>query len=127
MVKKILFVVFISIFGNKFFYAQQINIDSLRDAVETMGSDSETVIKLHKLSGKYRLLNLDAALLCGQAAFEKSKNLSSKKIQIDAEYALALVYSDKSDFINTILHLTSAQKKLKRRAIYSGFRYAIIL
>lgn len=109
--KFFIFIFFISFFGTKISYAQQIDLDSLKDAVEKMDSDTETVVKLNKQAAKYRLLNLDAALICASASFEKSKTLPFQKIQIDAEYAIALVYSDKSDFVNTVLHLTSAQKK----------------
>ncbi|MEO8760199.1 MAG: SpoIIE family protein phosphatase [Bacteroidia bacterium] len=91
--------------------AQRINIDSLKEVIAATGDDSVAVLKLNKLVSQYRLDNLEAALLCGKAAFEKSKQLASKKIQINVEYGLALIYTDKSDFVNAILHLTAAQKK----------------
>jgi serine phosphatase RsbU (regulator of sigma subunit)/tetratricopeptide (TPR) repeat protein len=91
--------------------AQYVNIDSLKEVIENTGSDSATVSRLNKLVNKYRLTNVEASFLCATAAYEKSKQLTYKKIQLEAEYELALIYIDKSNFVQAIFHLTSAEKK----------------
>jgi len=109
--KKFLFILFIFCFSINLLQAQHVSIDSLKEIIEKSGNDSTAVLKLNKLATKYRLDNLEAALLCATAAFEKSKQLSFKKIQIDVEYRLATIYVDKSDFVNAIQHLTATEKK----------------
>jgi len=101
---------FIFCFGFNSIQAQHVNIDSLKTVVENSSNDSGTVVKLYKLAGKYSSGNLEAAFLCATASFEKSKQLPFKKIQIVAEYRLATIYIDKSDFVNAIQHLTKVEK-----------------
>ena len=92
-------------------FSQQINIDSLKEVIDNYSNDTSAINQLNNLSAKYRSINLDVALFCSEAAFEKSRQLPYPKTQITSEYGLALIYVDKSDYVRAIMHLTRAEKK----------------
>jgi serine phosphatase RsbU (regulator of sigma subunit) len=91
--------------------AQEVNLDSLRQEIEAGGSDTASIRKLVFTAEKYRNMNLEAAMLCGLAAYEKIKTSTDKQLQVDVEFVLGIIYQDKSDFVNSALYLTNAEKK----------------
>ena len=111
---KLLFVFLAFCFGINQSLAQRVNIDSLKEVIENTGNDSNAVIGLNKLNKTYRLTNLDAALLCGIAGYEKSKKIASTSLQINSEYQLSLIYIDQNNFVQAISHLTAAEKKAEK-------------
>ncbi|MBS1646605.1 MAG: SpoIIE family protein phosphatase [Bacteroidetes bacterium] len=87
------------------------DIDSLRGEISKMKADSNAVIYLDKLSHQYANSNIDAALICSQAAFDKSRYVLSERLSIIAERNLGIIYTRKANYIQAISHLINAVKK----------------
>lgn len=127
--KKILFhiVWFLTIQSTHTSYAQNLNVDSIKNIIKTDKPDTNNVRHLLDLSWELSYFNSDTAIIIASKALNLSKKLNWQTGAAAAHHDLGSFYGDKGDYLQSLKHSRIALELYEEiaKSVASSLKYNI--